>query len=412
MKNLQKGFVVPTIITIITVLAIGGVYVYKNHKIKTPTIVGNEALQKNIEITTTGSSVKPIDIFSPSFSNVLESGKSTSVTFSAIENAVSYESTISHPNKGVLVSLKSVTSNPKLNIVVPQTDATFLGENSYDGYEELSVQAYDKNGNLVGSGKTQVRILPPPSQPNLLKADKYVVSGDGDEVILTFGILSGQFVKREVDVSCVNTYTVASMDNEPCEKKITLGVGPYTKKLSIKKNIFKDRETSIIVGVRYYDFNNQEQNPSDIDDQSFVSIKISKPSSTHGSSAEETKPILSHVAQLQNEEKENIKNCPSAGLKFFNTFVANNGQFPNTTNFNFDKVIGEPQYHYNKSISACLIKLTHTISPLSDTVFVSRIMDVHSTKLLTHSVWASNKDLGERPTKEEFDEEARNLMSE
>lgn len=411
MKNLQKGFVVPLIIAIIAVLAIGGgVYVYENKKEKTPAVnIQNTSYIKDI----TENSVKPINILSPTFENVLESGKTTKVIFSPVDNANKYVISITYPdNKSSsnITLFKTQTSSTNLDIVVPQTKGIYLGENSSNG-ERLLIQAYDNRDNLITIGETQIRILPSPNQPSLLKANKYVVSGNGDEVTLTFGILPKQFTKREVDISCVNTYTLASIDNEPCGKILTLGAGAYTKKLLIKRSIFQDRETAVIVGVRYYDSNNQEKNPSGIDDESFVSIKLGKATSI-GSSVEEIKPTLSYVGQLQNEEVEKEKKCPSEGLKFFNSFVENKGQFPNTSNFNFDRVIGEPQYHYNKSISTCLIKLTHTISPLSDTIFVSQIRDVYSTKLLTHSVWASNKDLGEHPTKEEFDAEAKTLMSE
>lgn len=48
MKNLQKGFVVPLVIAIVAVLAIGGgVYVYKNKKSETPVVVDTKIQQSN-----------------------------------------------------------------------------------------------------------------------------------------------------------------------------------------------------------------------------------------------------------------------------------------------------------------------------------------------------------------------------
>lgn len=50
MKNLQKGFIVPIILVIIALLAIGGgVYFYKNKKIETPAVVNTETQQTNTQ---------------------------------------------------------------------------------------------------------------------------------------------------------------------------------------------------------------------------------------------------------------------------------------------------------------------------------------------------------------------------
>lgn len=119
------------------------------------------------------------------------------------------------------------------------------------------------------------------------------------------------------------------------------------------------------------------------------------------------------LTQARDEQINKENNCPAEGAKFLNLFIANKGQFStDTSHFFFDKIVGQPEYHYNKSLSTCLIKLTHTISPASATTFVSQIRDVYSTKLVTYGTWSSEKDLGVHPNQGEFETEARSLMTE
>lgn len=60
MKNLQKGFIVPVILVIVALLAIGGgVYVYKSKQVKIPTVVGTETQQSN-QAQQTNTQIQPV----------------------------------------------------------------------------------------------------------------------------------------------------------------------------------------------------------------------------------------------------------------------------------------------------------------------------------------------------------------
>lgn len=61
MKNLQKGFVVPLLIVIISLLVIGGgIYIYENKKAEAPAVVNTEIQQSNQNLQQTNTQTPPL----------------------------------------------------------------------------------------------------------------------------------------------------------------------------------------------------------------------------------------------------------------------------------------------------------------------------------------------------------------
>ncbi|MES2437109.1 MAG: hypothetical protein V4519_03775 [Patescibacteria group bacterium] len=234
----------------------------------------------------------------PNYDQVLEPGKPFIVVFSPIKGAVKYEISITKPSwvdknrllidpENVTTLLKETTTNTIHTIIVPKTDSMYSSENSYQG-EILHVKALDSQGNIVKNKITyggqsfdapaqdqqQIEILASPTHPELLKANNYVLEKSGGSITLSFGPLPAKYSKREVSLMCINgSSQSASIDGKNCDEKITLGTGPYTKKLLIGPNPFKDRETSIAVQVQYFDHSGTVRSQGVFDD-SFISIKL------------------------------------------------------------------------------------------------------------------------------------------
>jgi hypothetical protein len=226
-----------------------------------------------------------LSVVAPTHSNILEPGKPVTVLFTPIKTAANYEIIITKPawedKRRLLISadkkdtlFKTITTSTKLDIIVPQTDTFYASENAYHG-EELWVKALDASGKVLRQERVQIRILPPPNQPELAKADKYVLGKNGGTITLTLGKLPSKYSKRTISISCPNMYSIASIDgNSSCEEPITFGTGAMTKKMIVKPNFFKDRETAFYLRIQYYDLQGKEINSSGIDDESFVSIKL------------------------------------------------------------------------------------------------------------------------------------------
>ncbi len=244
---------------------------------------------------------KYLAITAPSYSNVLEPGKAVTLVFSPVSGASEYEITITKPSSNdqplgatsgdqVDTLLRETTADTVHNIIVPQTDAFALNEQTYNG-EKLIVRALDKDGFVIKNTITQqgklyeapamdekqIKILPPPSQPQLLRADTYVLPKEGGTITLTFSNIPPQYTSRKVTFLCTEgKESQVSIDGLTCSKTLTLGKSSYIKKMIVQANPYKDRDTAVAVRVQYFDVDGHETNPTGLDDESSVSIKIRK----------------------------------------------------------------------------------------------------------------------------------------
>ncbi len=248
---------------------------------------------------------KKVSITAPSGNDILEPGKPAVVVFSPVQGAVSYEITITIPaytdRSRNLVSadkvdtlFKEVTSETTHTIIVPKTIAYQTSENGYNG-EKIIVRALDRDGkqlmiNGIQQGKAyeipavdekQIKILSLPTQQNLLDADTYVLGKEGGTITLKFGALQLPSVKRKVVFVCPSEVnSIISIDGISCggpqATPLEFGAEAFTKKMIVKGNPFPGRDTAIALMVSYYDSKGNRISSRGIDDQSWLSVKISK----------------------------------------------------------------------------------------------------------------------------------------
>jgi hypothetical protein len=126
--------------------------------------------------------IAQISISTPTYDDVLEPGATVPLEFTSVSGAQTYNVSIVLTGKSASPHVLDLTlTNTKGTITIPQTQNSYLVGGSLDG-SELVVQALDKDGRIVGYGRNQIRILPQASNPNLLKASSYIVSGNGGAV--------------------------------------------------------------------------------------------------------------------------------------------------------------------------------------------------------------------------------------
>ena len=261
-----------------------------------------QAIQSASEV----SGVEPV-ITAPN-ENILEPGKPFTVVFASVKNASKYEITITTPARDELgrsipdkILFKEVTPNTTHTMIVPNSDSLFASEHTYNG-EKIIVKALDSQGNVLNlkreySGRTitapaiseqQIKILPLPTKPQLLNADKYVLDKEGGTVTLTFGALSAPLKTRKVYLFGDNNLKT-SIDSvslpeprfpEQENDSLTFGQEAFTKKFIIGNNPYKERDTALALVVKYYDAAGSELKSESqglkYEPWSWLSIKIKK----------------------------------------------------------------------------------------------------------------------------------------
>jgi hypothetical protein len=293
MKKSIKGFAP---LLLILIIAIGAI------------VCGAFYFNAQEESTSEIPSDQMFSITSPTYDDVLEPGKSFTISYTPIKEAAKYEITITEPllmtptepyRGGGLVSpdelkilLQATTTDTSHTITVPNSQYPYLTGSSYNG-DILIVKALDAKGRVLTAtmeyeveGKTmsvprplmdqqQIMIIPLPNQPELLDADVRVLNNDGGTITLKFGALPSKYKTREVLLMCYFQEGSVSIDATTCpDGRFTAGSDAFTKTLTVKPSITKGSDTSFAIRARYYDPAGKGDDYGLLD--SWLSIKIRK----------------------------------------------------------------------------------------------------------------------------------------
>ena len=138
MKNLQKGFIVPLLLEIIAVLVIGsGVYVYKNKKTETSTVVNTETQQSGQNQQQTNTQTPPVSATKqltltqapPLFETpILTISPSTTAGWKTYTND-KYKFEFKYPPSFVITDYSFEMSNGSLGLVFTDKDVNFVVRN-------------------------------------------------------------------------------------------------------------------------------------------------------------------------------------------------------------------------------------------------------------------------------------------